>query len=32
MINDDSSIYIFISFDDFSDHGSNETAGYYGQK
>ena len=31
MINDDSSIYIFIGLDDFSDHGSSEAAGYYGQ-
>ena len=32
MINDDSSIYIFIGLDDFSDQGSSEAAGYYGQK
>ena len=29
MINDDSSIYIFIGLDDFSDQGSSEAAGYY---
>ena len=31
MINDDSSINIFISLDDSSDNGSSEAADYYGQ-
>ena len=31
IVNDDSNINIFMSLDDFSNHGSREVTGYYGK-